>query len=161
MARQKTDPNQLSLLDVLKKEQESMVLGLKDAPGSLNMRSLVRHTLYEEIKESGLSRWDIAARMSEYTDQEISKFMLDAWTSESKEGHRFPLEYAAAFCKAVGRNKLLEVVCQVVGMFTLGGPDALRSQKQRLAEEAKELRAKQTEIDRMIEAWEQSTARGQ
>lgn len=45
MGRQKTDPNQLSLLDVLKKEEERMLLGLRDAPGALNMRALVRNAL--------------------------------------------------------------------------------------------------------------------
>lgn len=155
MGRQKTtDPHQLSLLDVLKKEEERMLLGLRDAPGALNMRALVRNALYEAIKGSTLSRWEIAAKMSELTDQEISRFMLDAWTSESKEGHRFPLEYAPAFCRATGSTRALEVVCQPVGMFALGGPDALRSQKQRLTEQMAEMRQQATEIDRLIKAWE-------
>ena len=155
MGRQKTtDPHQLSLLDVLKKEEERMLLGLRDAPGALNMRALVRNALYEAIKGSTLSRWEIAAKMSELTDQEISRFMLDAWTSESKEGHRFPLEYAPAFCRATGSTRPLEIVCQPVGMFALGGPDALRSQKQRLTEQMAEMRQQATEIDRLIKAWE-------
>jgi hypothetical protein len=154
MARHKTDPNQLSLLDVLKQEEERMLLGLRDAPGALNMRSAVRSAMYDAIKRSALTRWEIAAKMSELTDQEISKFMLDAWTSESKEGHRFPLEYAAAFCRATGDTKVLEIVCQPVGMFALGGPDALRSQKQQLTEQMAEMRQKTAEIDRMIKAWE-------
>jgi hypothetical protein len=154
MARQNTDPNQLSLLDVLKKEEERMLLGLRDVPGALNMRSLVRNALYEAIKASHLTRWEIAAKMSELTDQEISKYTLDTWTSESKEGHRFPLEYAAAFCRVTGSTTLLERVCQPVGMFALGGPDALRSQKQQLADQMAEMRKKSAEIDQMIKAWE-------
>jgi hypothetical protein len=39
-------------------------------------------------------------------------------------------------------------------MFALGGPDALRSQKQQLTERMAEMRQKAQEIDRMIKAWE-------
>jgi hypothetical protein len=154
MARHKTDPNQLSLLDVLKQEEERMLLGLRDAPGALNMRSAVRNALYEMFKASPLNRWQIAAKMSELMDLEVTKYMLDAWTSESKEGHRFPMEFGPAACVASGNNKVIEVVCQPVGMFALGGPDALRSQKQQLNEQMAEMRQQAAEIDRMIKAWE-------
>lgn len=154
MARHTTDPNQLSLLDVLKQEEERMLLGLRDAPGALNMRSAIRNALYEDIKACPLDRWEIAAKMSQMTDSEVTKFMLDAWTSESKEGHRFPMEFGPAFCRATGGTKVLEVVCQPVGMFALGGPDALRSQKQQINEQMAEMRQQAAEIDRMIKAWD-------
>jgi len=155
MAKRKIDnPNQMSLLAMIEHTQNQILAGSADAPGSLNQGRAVRVALYESIKTSGLDRWEIAARMSRLTDCEISKAMLDAWTAESKEGHRFPVEYAAAFCRVTGCGRLLEVVGQSIGLFAMQGPDALRVQRARLAEQRKALAAQEKEIERRIELWE-------
>jgi hypothetical protein len=157
MARRAFDnPNQMNLLDLIKNQEATLLGRSTDEPGSLNMTSAVRNALYEAIKQSGLTRWQIAAKMSELLDQEVSKYMLDAWTSESKEGHRFPMEYAPAFCKATGSNRVLETVCRPVGMFALPCPDALRSELQRLSDKRKELQASEKELKGMLDLFERA-----
>jgi hypothetical protein len=42
-----------------------------------------------------LSRYQVAAKMSELLDVDITKTMLDSWTAESKEQHRFPALFFA------------------------------------------------------------------
>jgi hypothetical protein len=152
--RKQNDPNQLNLLDLIQQQETTLAGRSTDEPGGLNMTSAVRHALYEAIRESGLSRWQIAAKMSELTDCEISKFMLDAWTSESKDGHRFPMEFAPAFCQATSNNGPIEVICRPVGMYALDGPDALRSQLHRLAEERKKLQSQEREMQQLLQIFE-------
>jgi hypothetical protein len=77
--------------------------------------------------------------MSELLNQEISKYMLDTWTAESKEYHRFPAEYLPAFCATVGSVEPLQVLAEKAGVFVLQGPEALRSEIRRLEEEIKRL----------------------
>ncbi len=150
MTRQKNDdPNQLNLLDMLQQE-ETLISRPKDQPGALNMRAATRQALYESIKESVLDRYEIAAKMSMLLDQEITKAMIDSWTSESKEGHRFPMEYAAAFCMVTGHNKVLEVNCRPVGIFALAGPDAIRSELQRISEQKNEIASQEKELKAML-----------
>ena len=154
MSRQFNDPRQMDLLDIIKQQEATLIGRSIDEPGSLNMSAAVRNALHDAIKECPLSRWEIAAKMSELLDTEISKYQLDAWTSESKDAHRFPLEYAAAFCKVTGSNGPLQVVCAPVGMYTLDGPDTLRSHLQRLEEQSEKLSAQRKELKQMIKLFE-------
>jgi len=58
------------------------------------------------ISQSGLSREEIADRMSVILNIDVSHHMLNCWTAESKKQHRFPLEFFPAFCKAIGNSTL-------------------------------------------------------
>ncbi len=141
--RRKADinKNQLSLFDILKQCQSDKSPQHAISSGSLNMQRILRNALYSAIKQSSLSRWEIAAKMSELIDQDISKYMLDAWTSESKEGHRFPAEYLPAFCLVTGCMEPFHVLSNAAGVFTMPGPDALRAEIQRLDEEVRRANA--------------------
>lgn len=100
--------NQMSLLDNQDPE-----------PGSLNVASELSASLSKAISKAGKSRWQIAATMSELTGVDISKTMIDAWTSEAHHEHRFPAEFLPAFClacqnfdplKIIGRHSKCEVL---------------------------------------------------
>lgn len=129
---------QLSLFDLL--------AGIQRQPepateGTANMREALRKALNAAISASPLSRHQIAGQMSHLLGCDITKTMLDAWTAESKEGHRFPAEYLPAFCRATGSQRPLELLAEAAGMFALPGPDALRAEIQRLAEDERKARA--------------------
>ena len=51
-----------------------------------------------------------------------------------------PAEYLPAFCKAVGDNRPVAILGEMVGMFCLPGPDAPRSEIRKLDEEAAVIR---------------------
>lgn len=131
-------PGQLSLFDLLTEEQERRAESLP-ATGTLNILNPLRQALNQAIKQCKLSRWQIAGQMSDLLDQEITKFMLDSWTAESKDGHRFPAEYLPAFCEATGSREPLRLLAETAGLFALPGPDALRAEIQHLEEEARKL----------------------
>ena len=140
-ARKKIDshPGQMSLLDLLVQAHESLG-GSKPEEGSCNVQQRLRATVCMAIKQSPLSRWEIAGRMSYLLGCEISKYMLDAWTAESKDGHRMPAEFVPAFCRVTDDLAPLSVLSEAAGLFALPGPDALRSEIRRLDEEAKRIR---------------------
>lgn len=94
-------------------------------PGSLDCTAQLCATLSAALKATPLSRFEIAARMSELVGEEITKAQLDAWTAESKERHRFPFEYAAAFEAACGTTALQELLGRLRGSRPLAPEDQL------------------------------------
>ncbi|MBN1104720.1 MAG: hypothetical protein JXL84_14980 [Deltaproteobacteria bacterium] len=139
-SRSKIDSLQLSIFDFLRSVTQGQEPHCGDE-GSLNIRERLRLAMVEAIKGCRpLSRWEIAGRMSHLLGVEISKYMLDAWTAESKGFHRMPAEYLPAFCVVTGSRKPLEVLASTAGMFALPGPEALRAEIQRFAEEERRAR---------------------
>lgn len=124
--------------------------------GSLDVAERLRLALVLALKTCPLSRWQIAGKMSELLGREVSKFMLDAWTAESKEGHRFPAEYLPAFCVATSDNSPLAMLAQAAGMFALPGPDALRAEIKRLDEEERKVRAEKRRREAFLKEMEGS-----
>jgi len=73
---------------------------------------LIRAELVQAIKACTLSRYQIAARLSELHGRDISKDMLDKYTAESGENYRFPAELVAGFCLVTGTAGLLHAIVQ-------------------------------------------------
>lgn len=124
----------LSLLDEIRQTERN-----NHDEGSLNLREPLRVAFASALKRCSMSRWEVAGKMSHLLGCEITKFMLDAWTAESKDGHRFPAEYLPAFCQVTGDREALTALAEAAGLFAMPGPDALRSEIQKLDEEAKRI----------------------
>lgn len=132
-AKKRIDPKQITFFDVIQDLHEK---DSKSNPaGSFDIDSRFRESITQALKESSFSRYHIAARMSELIGHEITKSMLDSWTAESKENHRFPAIFLPAFCEATGRTETLQTLARPVGVFMLPGTEALRSEIQRIDEE--------------------------
>lgn len=131
--KRKIDIHQTSLFDFLKNYTEQAQA--QRPMGSLDIDRQFREAISQALKACPLSRWQVAARMSEMTGQDITKAMLDSWTAESKEGHRFPAIFLPAFCDAAGCNDPLIFLGKSIGVFVLPGPEALRAEIQRIEEE--------------------------
>lgn len=125
--------NQLSLFDIIKNCQEQQ--NIKKNAGSFNIDTTFRGAISEALKRCPRSRWEVAGRMSELTGQEITKSMLDSWTAESKDQHRFPAIFLPAFCEAAGCSDPLTLLGRLVGVFVMPGPEALRAEIQRIEED--------------------------
>jgi hypothetical protein len=127
------DSNQLTLFDILKNYQDQ---NSNTKPvGSFNIDRSFREAISAALKQCPLSRYQVAARMSELTDMDITKTMLDSWTADSKEQHRFPVIFLPAFCEAVGCTEPLKMIGALVGVFVLPGPEALRAEIRKLEED--------------------------
>ncbi len=125
-------PDQLSLLD-LKGITEGQLADISLA---------LRATLVKAIKQCSLSRYQIAAQISELISQE----MLDKYCAESAEGHRIPAEIIPAFCLVTGSRAPLDLLAQAIGCTLLGPEETqaleivrLRMEKKKLEEQIKKL----------------------
>ena len=83
--------------------------------GALNDAAAVRRVLIESIRTSNKSRAIIADEMSHLTATRITERMLNAWTAESREDHRWPGELDRAFCMATGSDELLKFRARLAG----------------------------------------------
>lgn len=128
--------NQLSLFDLLSQEVQERCI--EPDAGSANIREKLKDALLLALKDAlPKSRWEIAGRMSHLLGHEVTKYQLDSWVAESKEGHRIPTEYLASFCLATGSFAPLHVLNDACKVFTVKGPDALRADIRRDEEEIK------------------------
>jgi hypothetical protein len=93
-------------------------------PGAADDDAVTRGILGDAIKRSGLSREQIADRMSWLTSRTISSSMLFDFTAGSKAAHRFPFAWARAFCQVTNDNRLLEYIAEQSGFILLPKRDA-------------------------------------
>jgi len=121
------DERQLSLAGLFDCPQEPAA-----NPGALNFSIELRGVLSNALKKTPSSRYEIAARMSELLGVEVTKFQLDSWTAESRDGWRFPFEYAAAFEVATGTTVLQDLLARKRGSRVLVGEDVLKAELGRL-----------------------------
>mgnify|MGYP001029465515 CR=1 FL=1 len=136
MAKKKNfiDSGQTSIFDVIQ-EARSVATAAPSEEGTRNIDGQLRRAVSDALKRCPLSRYQVAARMSELMGIDVTKSSLDSWTAESKDQHRFPAAYLPAFCTATGSRLPLEVITRATGGFLMPGGDALRSEIQRLDEE--------------------------
>jgi len=137
-SRLKIDKNQLTIFEFIKEYTSS----IQPTEGKFKVIDKLKAAFRTAIKECPLSRHQIAGEMSHLIGETISKEMIDSWTRESDEingrpGRHVPAEYLPAFCQVTGSNEPLQVMGQMVGLFVMPGPEALRVEIQKLDEQIK------------------------
>jgi hypothetical protein len=130
----------------------------RQRPGSMNFGAELRSALAKAIKNSVLSRPEIAARMNDliYGEQageegEVTVHMLNAWTAPSREGWRFPLEYLPAFVEATGAHWLVDVVAERCGCRALLGKEAALADIGAIRAKLEELKRTEQELTRRLD----------
>ena len=129
------EPSSLPLFEWVKKAQELTSQTPTPPHGSLDVDSELRAAISADIKGCPLSRYQIAARISELVGREVTAAMLNNWTAESHENHNFPCQFLPAFVVATGGRRAFECLSRRAGLFALPGPEALRSEIHRLDEQ--------------------------
>jgi hypothetical protein len=151
-SRPRIDKNQLSIFELLQNYDAKRHEGDSSA-GAGRVIDPLRQAIRTAIKNSPLSRHQIAGEMSHLLNESITKEQIDSWTRESDElngrpSRHVPAEYLPALCKVVQDNEPLMVMGRVAGVFVLPGPEALRAEIQRLDEEIN--RAKTRKRQRLL-----------
>lgn len=140
--RRKLDTRQISLFEMVQKHMENM----NPKMGTLNISSKLKTILSKCISQSKYSVPQIACRMTEYLDNGetdgvvITHHMIYAWCSQSKEGHRIPADFIPAFCYAVESFEPIEFLAQQTDRYLMPGPEALRSEIQKIDEQMEKLK---------------------
>jgi len=145
------NPGQQSLFDLIRDHNENQT----PAPGSMDIDKAFREAISLDLKECPhQSRYHVAARMSELVGQDITKSMLDSWTAESKEQHRFPAIFLPAFCEATGGSRTLKMLGTVSRRYVMDGPDALRADIRRDDEMIQDIRKRKQKKQAVLSAME-------
>lgn len=138
--------------------RDSLTMDLFDVPqptaptaGNLDLDVPLREALSDALKHCDLDRWSVAAEMSRVTGRDISKYMLDAYTGESRSDHNFPLRYAAAFEVATGSYCLTNLLAKARGCKVLVGDEALLAELGRIEQMEAELKAQKGALKRYME----------
>lgn len=147
MARRKKqrfdEQSQPSLFDLIREVGQA---DSEAAPASFNISYRLRGEISEGLKRSPLSRFEVAARMSDLLGVEVTKSQLDSWTAESKEQHRFPAEYLPAYCEVTGYKEPLRLMARLVQCFLLESEEALLAELGRIDQSKRELLKKERAI---------------
>lgn len=118
--------------------------------GGLDVGLSLRHLLSDLLKACPSSRHQIAARMAELTGHDISKHQLDAWTAESREGWRFPLEYLPALEAALETHAVTAWIADLRGATVLVGKDALLAELGKVERAKQDLSAREKTLKRLL-----------
>lgn len=119
-------------------------------PGALAVGMVLRCLLSDLLKASQHNRFEIAARMSELTGQEITKHQLDSWTAESREGWRFPLEYLPALEVALETHAVTSWLADLRGARLSVGREALEAQLGKVSRMRDELASQEKQLKRLL-----------
>lgn len=108
-------------------------------PASMNYRGEVANLVGEIIREADGDRYEIASRMSRLAGVEVSKYMLDAWSSEGREAYNMPFYIAPVLEAACHTHNLSNWLADKRGGRLLVGRETLNAELgklERLKEEA-------------------------
>lgn len=136
---------QPTLFDWVKRAEELSKQSNNPPKGSLDIDKELKAALSDDLKhakdENGreLSRAEVAARMTDFTGDEITLSMLNNWTSPSHP-HNIPAKYMPAFVRSTGgQRKAMETLSHHSGLFALPGPEVIRAEIQKLDEAKKKI----------------------
>lgn len=101
-------------------------------PGTHDYRAVVSGLVGDLLKATTSDRFGVSATMSRLVGKEISKHMLDAYSSEAREEFNLPLYLVPALEAASGSHGLTSWLADVRGGRLLIGRDALNAELGRL-----------------------------
>jgi desulfoferrodoxin (superoxide reductase-like protein) len=108
MAKRRGDSETLDILEdwtppeVVKRYDDTRVR-------TASLRAKVARAVSETLRECNMRREDIAAAMSEWLGEEVTKNMLDAYSSEAREEHTIPYLRLLALIEVTDDVRLLQV----------------------------------------------------
>lgn len=95
------------------------------------------------LKRDGRSRFEIAGQVSALLDADVTKYMLDAYSSESRDGHNISMGRFLALVVATQSFDVLDALLRLIGVSSFVGDEI------RLAEIG-HLEAQRRDIDQRL-----------
>lgn len=117
-------------------------------PASMDYRATLAHLIADMLRESGHDRYALAAMTSRLVGKEVSKYMLDAYTAESREEFNLPAYLIPALETACESHAISNWLAGVRGARLMVGRDAVTAEIGRIERQRDEL----TEQIRAIKA---------
>ena len=113
-------------------------------PASMDYRAQVSHlvsSMLADAHAAGIDRYEVASRASRLAGRDVSKAMLDGYTSEAREEFNTPLWLAPVLETVCSASRLTEWMAGVRGGHVKFGPDAIDAEIGRLARERQQATA--------------------
>lgn len=119
-------------------------------PASMDYGREVAHLVGTVLKDADGDRYEIAARMSRLMGREVSKYMLDAWSSESREAYNLPFYITPVLETACTTHLLSNWLADKRGGQLLIGREALNAELGKLEHLKEEATKKIRELKKMM-----------
>ncbi len=132
-------------MDLLDWQPESPVVAFE--PERIRAASIAKtfsKAISEALKSHGGSRADVARKMSDYLDEQISENILNAYASEARDEHIINVVRLVALIHVTRDRRLVELIASMFGW-------AVIDRRHLPAIEMAELLEKSREIDREVE----------
>jgi hypothetical protein len=126
-------------------------LEAKQLEANYDIGAQLRRWLSAAIKASPMSRYEIAARMSELLGKEISKFQLDSWTAESKEGYHLPAEYLPALTAVLDDIGGLKIQAAPLGVKVLENKELMWMEYGKLRRTEQQVRLRKKQLEKKLQ----------
>lgn len=119
-------------------------------PGCGNFAVQISELVGEILKGTELDRYEIAARMSRLSGDDVSKNMLDAWASPARSDHNLPLYRAALLEEVCASHALTNWLVNLRGGRVAYGREALDAELGRLERIATAATRRARELKRLL-----------
>lgn len=120
------------------------------APGSGNYAAQVSELVAQVLKSSPHDRYEIAAQMSRLSGDDVSKHMLDAWSSPARTEHNIPLYMVPLLEEVCRSHAFTDWMVRLRGGRVAYGRDALAAQYGKLQQMKDKLQAEMREMKRLM-----------
>ena len=125
-------------------------------PASMNFRDEVCELIAKISKDADADRYELATRMSRLVGRTVSKNIIDAWSSEAREGHNLPFYMAPVYEVACNSTELTEWLANVRGGQALFGAETLKAELGRIDAIARKADQRRRELIAQLDAVERS-----
>lgn len=119
-------------------------------PGQGNYSVQVSELVGEMLKAVGIDRYEVAARMSRLSGDEVSKAMLDAWSSPARTDHNLPFYRVALLEEVCAAHLLTNWLVSLRGGRVAYGRDALLAELGRVERNREDAARQARELKRML-----------
>lgn len=114
------------------------------APAALaGLEAQVSYAVGTILNSDPRTREVIAAEMSVLLGEEVSRAMLDAYSSPAREGHRVPFVRLAALVAVCKRHDVLDQLLRPIGAGVLVGDEVMTARLGHIDRQIEELKAEQ------------------
>ena len=96
----------------------------QNVAGCGDLANQIARTIAHALRETNLSRDEISEKMTAYLGRNLSRDILDKWTSEASEANRIPFDAFIALIDATGVTDLLGFAPEKFGFAVV--PDRYR-----------------------------------
>jgi hypothetical protein len=119
-------------------------------PGALDYRRAVCELVSTALGDTSKDRYDVGAQMSRLAGREVSKNMLDAYSSPAREEFNLPCYLVPALEVACGTHAITAWLAEVRGGRLLIGKEALHAELGKMQAMSDELRKRMRDLKLMM-----------